>query len=100
LREKLSDSGIDAVLGCFNIKAVLPAGITGALAGMALNPVAATAAGLAVGVMSTLRDKRKQALGALRASPVSYIYRREQDLAPNDPWGRIKQGTRRFALGV
>jgi hypothetical protein len=50
--------------------------------------------------MSTLRDKRKQALGALRASPVSYLYRMEQDLAPSDLWGRIKRGTRRFALGV
>jgi len=100
LREKLRDCGIDAMIGCFNVKTVLPAGIAAALAGVALNPVAAGAAGLAVGVMTTLRDKRKQALGALRASPVSYLYRIEQDLAPKDLWGWVKQGTQRFALGV
>ena len=50
--------------------------------------------------MNTLRDKRKQALGALRASPVSYLYRLEQDLAPKDLWARVRQGARRFALGV
>lgn len=100
LREKMDDCGIDAVLGCFNVKAVLPAGIAGALAGLALNPVAAGAAGLAIGVMTTLRDKRKEVLGALRASPVSYLYRIEQDLAPKDLWGWVKHGTQRFALGV
>ncbi|MEF7616302.1 DUF6236 family protein [Aquincola sp. MAHUQ-54] len=100
LREQLRDCGIDAVLGCFNLKAVLPAGVAGAMAGLALHPVAAGAAGLAVGVMTTLRDKRKQAMGALRASPVSYLYRMEQDLAPKDLWGRVKHGTQRFALGI
>jgi len=100
LHEKMRDIGIDAVLGCFNVKAVLPAGMAGAMAGLALNPVAAGAAGLAVGVMTTLRDKRKQALGALRGSPVSYLYRMEQDLAPKDLWGRVRHGAQRFALGV
>jgi len=100
LREKLRDCGIDAVLGCFNVKTVLPAGIAGALAGLTLNPVAAGAAGIAVGVMTTLRDKRKLALGALRASPVSYLYRMEQDLAPKDLWGWVRQGAQRIALGV
>ena len=100
LREKLDECGIDTVLGCFNVKAALPAGIAAALGGLVLNPVAAGAAGLAVGVMNTLRDKRKQALGALRASPVSYLYRLEQDLAPKDLWARVRQGARRFALGV
>jgi hypothetical protein len=102
LREKLRDSGIEAVLGCFNVKAVLPAGIisAAAVAGLALNPVAAGAAGLALGVIPTLRDKRKQALGALRESPVSYLYRMEHELAPKDLWSWVKQGTQRFALGL
>ncbi|CAD5371121.1 conserved hypothetical protein [Rubrivivax sp. A210] len=100
LHEKMRDCGVDAVLGCFNVKSVLPAGIATAMAGLALNPVAAGAAGLAVGVMSTLRDKRKEALGALRGSPVSYLYRMEQDLAPKDVWGWVRHGAHRFALGV
>jgi len=100
LRERLDESGIDTVLGCFNVKAALPAGIAAAVGGLTLNPVAAGAAGLAVGVISTLRDKRKQALGALRASPVSYLYRIEQDLAPRDLWARVRQAARQFALGV
>jgi hypothetical protein len=100
LHERMRECGIDAVLGCFNVKAVLPAGMAMAVTGLALNPVAAGAAGLAVGVMSTLRDRRKQALGALRASPVSYLYRMEQDLAPKDLWGWVRHGAQRFALGV
>lgn len=102
LREKLRDSGIEAVLGCFNVKAVLPAGVlsAAAVAGLALNPVAAGAAALALGVIPTLRDKRKEALGALRESPVSYLYRMERELAPKDLWSWVKQGTQRFALGV
>jgi hypothetical protein len=100
LREKLKDVGIDAALGCFNVKAVLPAGISGALAGVALNSVSAGVAGFALGVVPMLRDKRKQALGALRESPVSYLYRMEQDLAPKDLRGWVTQGAQRFVLGI
>jgi hypothetical protein len=93
LREKLNDVGIDTMLICFNMKAMLPAGVAGAAAACALplNPIAAGAAGLALGAIPVLRDKRKSAVDALKASPVSYLYRMEQNLKPIDLWSWVKQ---------
>ncbi|HYD40221.1 MAG TPA: DUF6236 family protein [Anaeromyxobacter sp.] len=102
LRDKLAEVGIDTVLSCFNLKAVLPAGVVavaGALA-VPLNPIAAGVAGLALGAIPALRDKRKTARQELKASPVSFLYRMEQDLAPKDVWSWIKQKSVQFALGV
>ena len=96
LRARLDDVGIDTVVGCFNVKAVLPAAMAGAAGAMALplNPIAAGAAGLALGVIPALRDRRKAANDALRASPVSYLYRLERDPAPKDMWGWVRQRAR------
>ncbi|MGE0887368.1 MAG: DUF6236 family protein [Blastocatellales bacterium] len=102
LREKLADVGIDTMFSCFNLKATLPAAAMGAAAGMALplNPIAAGTAGLALAAIPALRDKRKSAREALKSSPVSYLYRIEQNLAPLDMWDRIKQRSLQFALGI
>jgi len=102
LREKLADVGIDTMFSCFNLKATLPAGAAGAAAAFALplNPIAAGTAALALGVIPALRDKRKAAKEALKASPVSYLYRMEQDLKPMDLWSRVKQRSLQFALNT
>jgi hypothetical protein len=102
LRSKLEEVGIETMLGCFNLKAMLPAGVAGAAAAMALplNPIAAGAAGVALGAIPVLWDKRKAAQAALKTSPLSYLYRMEQDLQPKDLWARVQQKTRAFALGI
>jgi len=102
LREKLADVGIATMFSSFSVKAALPAAIAGAaaVAGLALNPIAAGTAGLALGVIPALRSKQKEARDILKASPVSYLYRMEQDLAPKDLWGWIKQRSQQFALNI
>jgi len=103
LREKLADVGISTMYSCFNLKeTTLPAGAVGAVAALALplNPIAAGVAGLALGAIPVLRDKRNAAKDALSASPISYLYRMEQDLKPMDLWGRVKQRSMQFALNV
>jgi len=101
LHEKLTEVGIDTIFSCFNLKAALPAVATSAIAtaGLSLNPIAAGTAGLALGIIPALRDKRKSAKEALNASPVSYLYRMEQDLKPMDLWGWVKHRASQFVLG-
>lgn len=102
LREKLRGHGIDTILSCFNLKATLPAGAvaTAAALSLTLNPVAAGTAALAFGAIPALRDKQKGAQEALRASPVSYLYRMEQNLKPMDMLSRVKQRSLEFALNI
>ncbi len=102
LYEKLKEVGIDTIFSCFSVKAALPAGVATGLTtiGLAVNPVVAGTAGLAFGAMSILRDQRKAAARVLEESPVSYLYRMEQDLKPADLWSRIKQRAMRLTLNV
>ena len=102
LDEKLREIGIDTMLGTFNYKTTLPTGITGAAVALALplNPLAAGIAGLALGAIPALRDKRKSAHDALRSSPVTFLYRLEKELTPLDLWGWIKQRSQQFAFGI
>src|SRR5207247_8158814 len=76
LDEKLREIGIDTMLGTFNYKTTLPTGMASAAAALALplNPVAAGIAGLALGAIPALRDKRKSANDVLRTSSVTYLY--------------------------
>ena len=102
LREKLTEVGIDTMFSCFNLKAALPAGLAtaAAIAGLSLNPIVAGAAGLTLGAIPVFRDKRKAARDALKASPVSYLYRMEQDLKPADLWSWVKQRSLKLALNA
>lgn len=102
LRDKLTEVGIDTALSCFNLKGALPGGIAGAAASLAipLNPIAAGTAGLALAAIPTLRDKRKQAREILADNPMSFLYRMEQDLKPQDLLDRVKQRSLNFALGI
>jgi hypothetical protein len=102
LREKLREVGIDTVYGCFSLKAVLPAGLASwaTALGLAVNPVVAGTAGLALGAVPIFRDKRKAARKVLAESPVSYLYRMEQDLKPVDLWGWVKQRAMKLTLDV
>lgn len=102
LSEKLTEVGIDTMFSCFNLKAALPAAAVGAAAALALplNPIAAGTAGLALAAIPSLRDKRKAAREALKASQVSYLYRMEQDLKPLDLWSKIKKRSLQFALDI
>jgi hypothetical protein len=96
----MAEVGIDTILSCFNLKGALPGGLVGAATALAvpLNPIAAGTAGIALAAIPVLRDKRKQAGEVLKDSPVSYLYRMEQDLKPLDLLGWIKQRTLQFAL--
>jgi uncharacterized protein DUF6236 len=102
LREKLTEVGIDTMWSCFNVKGTLPAGVAGAAAALALalNPIAAATAAVALGVIPVLRDKHKAATEALKASPMSFLYRMEQDLKPMDLWSKVKQRSLQFTLGI
>lgn len=91
-----------SILSCFNIKAAIPAGIVGAAAAMSLpfNPIAAGAATVAVGVIAALRDKRKVAQETMKNSPMTYLYRMEQDLAPKEMWDWVRHRALGFGLGA
>lgn len=99
LREKLTEVGIDTMFSCFNLKAALPAAVAAALP-LPLNPIAAGTAGLALAAIPALREKRKAAKEALKASQVTYLYRMEQNLKPLDLWSSIKQRLLQFALDI
>jgi hypothetical protein len=102
LHDKFTEVGIDTVFSCFSVKAALPAGLAGFVTtlGLSINPIVAGAAGLALGAVPIIRDKRKIATGILEKSPVSYLYRMEQDLKPADLWGWIKQRAVKLTLNV
>lgn len=102
LRAQLDEVGISTLFSCFNVKTVVPAGIAGAAAVMNLpfNAIAAGAATVAVGAIAALKDKRKTAQEALEASPMTYLYRMERDLAPKELWERVRRRALEFALGA
>ena len=102
LRDSLSEVGIDTIFSCFNLKAALPTGIAAGAAALSLtlNPIAAGTAGLALGAIPSLRDKRKAARKTLKESTVSFLYKMEQDLKPIDLWGKVKNRALQFALGI
>ena len=89
LKEALRGNDIDIVLGAMNVKVELPAIATTGLAamgltaaGIAINPVAAGLAGVALLVAKVLRDRRKGRQALLSASSVSYLFRVEEALSP------------------
>jgi hypothetical protein len=102
LREKLHEIGIDTVWACFNVKHTLPGAIAGAAAmmGVTIPPDVAAGIGITVGTVNVMRDKRKEAQRAVDASPVSYLYRLDKELASHDLWTDMKNWTRSMALGV
>lgn len=102
LRAKLADVRIDTVLGCFNLQVALPAAMAAAVSasGLVAHPIASGAAGLALGAIPYFRDKRKVLRDAASGSPVSYLYRMEQELKPKDLWGRVSQRAAQFAFGA
>lgn len=102
LQEKLHEIGIDTAWACFNVKHTLPGAIAGAAAmlGVTIPPDVAAGIGLTVGAVNVVRDKRKEAQRAVDASPVSYLYRLDKELASHDLWTDMKNWTRSMALGV
>jgi hypothetical protein len=102
LKESLKSIGINSFIGCFSLKSTLPTAVLAGQAalGVSLDPIAAATAAIALGAIPVIRDKRKEARDALQGSPVSYLYRMEQNLEPKKLWGRVKQGALQFALNV
>ena len=86
LKDALRGNDIDVALGAMNLKVEVPSILTTGLAtfglGVAINPVIGGLAGVALLVTKLLRDRRKGRQALLSASPVSYLFRVEEELSP------------------
>jgi hypothetical protein len=101
LKERLASVGIDSVFSSANLTTTLPAAVAGGIGalGLALNPIAAGAAEVAMAAIPMLLDKRKAVRDELDKSSIAFLYRMEQDLQPKDLQTRCTQSLRRFVLG-
>jgi hypothetical protein len=84
LKDALRGNDVDVALSAVNVKVELPAlaATTLAALGLGLNPLAGAAAGVALLVAKVLRDRRKGRQALLTTSPVSYLFRVEEELSP------------------
>jgi hypothetical protein len=101
LRSKLAVAKIDTVPGVLLMQLGVPGmmGQVGVMAHVATNPAfagIATATGTALALSKVVRDHRKGRREALTSSPVAYLMRVEENLAPATVVGWIKKQTRRI----
>jgi len=102
LRQKLHDTRIDTIYGCFNAKLLLPSLATKAASalGLGIDPFTATVGGFAWVTIPILRDKRKLVRETLRSADVSFLYQVEENLTPKTLADRVKSKVNRFVFGA
>jgi hypothetical protein len=97
LREKLRDVNIEAITGVISAKVEMPGialGAATALSVAALNPVAGAVAGVALALLTVLRN-RSTALRATESDPLAFLLSVERDLTPTRVAKRTAQMGRR-----
>ena len=103
LKKQFHDVGIDTVIGAMNVrvasKPALAAGAALSL-GLAVEPISAGMAGLALALIPVIRSKQKEMEKQYRSSPAAYLLRMEENLAPATLLSWIQQRARQFCFGV
>jgi Family of unknown function (DUF6236) len=98
LRSDLSSLGMKTALGAVDMKVTAPDVLSASLvaAGIAVNPMLAIGAGIAVGLVRVGYSYGEQKREILKASDMAYLHLLEQRLQPASLMQRIKRRVKRF----